>query len=79
MGWALEQTSLSTRTDTQFTERDYRALIDPDLTDDTTAPEAAAACLKNFASTPLEPLPSVSNHEIAAQLGCPQLSKDSSV
>ncbi len=77
--WALGQTSLSTRTDTRFTERDYHALIDAYLTDDTTTPEAVAACLKNFASAPLEPLQSVSNHEIAARLGCPQLGKNSSV
>lgn len=73
--WALDQTSLASRTDTRFTERDYHALIDSYLTDDTTAPEGVAACLKDFASTPLEPLQSVSNHESAAQLGCPQLSK----
>lgn len=74
-GWALEQTSLASRTDTRFTERDYHTLIDSYLTGDTTTPEALAACLKNFASTPLEPLQSVSSHEIAARLGCPQLSE----
>lgn len=73
--WALERTSLTSRTDTRFTERDYHTLIDSYLAGDTTTPEALAACLKNFASTPLEPLQSVGNHEIAARLGCPKLRK----
>jgi hypothetical protein len=73
--WALEQTPLGDGTDTRFTERDYRALIESHLSGATATPDALAACLQDFASAPLDVLQAVGDHEIAARLGCPRLTE----
>lgn len=71
--WDLEQTPLTSATETRLVERDYRALVDSHLTGSSTTPAALGECLKGFASAQLEPLQSVSSHDVAARLGCPQL------
>ncbi|WP_231852285.1 hypothetical protein [Haloquadratum walsbyi] len=71
--WDLAETPLTDRTDTRLTKQDYRTLLESHFAGNSTTPDALATCLQSFVSAQLEPLHSISTHNVAAHLGCPRL------